>query len=455
MKLEDGKRSSTDSRANRKSARTETQAANHPTESTADTERQMEEVVEQENLMTALKKVRSNKGAAGVDGMTVDDLRAHLKEHWPAIRESLLAGTYKPMPVKRVEIPKPDGSGVRKLGIPTVLDRFIQQAVLQVLQPRWDPTFSASSFGFRSGRSTHDAIARAQEYISQGDAWVVDIDLEKFFDRVNHDRLMGQVAKRVKDKRMLKLLRAFLNAGVMENGLVSPTVEGTPQGGPLSPLLSNLVLDELDKELERRGHRFVRYADDCNIYVRSKQASLRVMESISNFIHKRLKLRVNSSKSAAAKAGLRKFLGFRISGMAKPLRRIAPESLERFKTKIRELTKRTKGRSVERLVKEDLAPYLRGWGNYYNFCETPKVLKHLDSWIRRRLRSYLWKQWHHKSGRYRALRKLGVPEIYAKHLSGWRAGPWQASHSRIMRLAAPVSYFCSLGLPTLYVEPNA
>jgi RNA-directed DNA polymerase len=455
MNLEDETRSSTVGPKHGKSARTGTPSAVHPTESTANTERLMEEVVERKNLMAALKKVRSNKGAPGVDGMTVDELGGYLKEHWPAIRESLLAGTCKPKPVKRVEIPKPDGSGVRKLGIPTVLDRFIQQAVLQVLQPRWDPTFSASSFGFRPGRSAHGAIAKAQEHIAQGHAWVVDIDLEKFFDRVNHDRLMGEVAKRVKDKRMLKLLRGFLNAGVMENGLVSPTVEGTPQGGPLSPLLSNLVLDELDKELERRGHRFVRYADDCNIYVRSKQAGQRVMESVTRFITNRLKLRVNGSKSATGKAGTRKFLGFRISGVARPKRRIAEESLERFKRRIRELTRRTRGRSIEHVVRKDLAPYLRGWGNYFGYCETPEVLKHLDSWIRRRLRSYLWKQWGHWHGRYRALVKLGISVEEARTASCCRA-PWRASRSKIMAFkAAPPSYFCSLGLPTLYVKPNA
>lgn len=455
MNLEGVTRSSTDSGKHPKSARIVAPAAAHHTESTADTEYLMEEVVERENLMAALKKVRSNKGAPGVDGMTVDGLGDFLREHWPTIRETLLAGTYKPSPVRRVEIPKADG-GVRRLGIPTVLDRFIQQAVLQVLQPRWDPTFSASSFGFRPGRSAHGAVAQAQQHIAQGYAWVVDIDLEKFFDRVNHDRLMGEVAKRVKDKRMLKLLRSFLNAGVMENGLVSQTVEGTPQGGPLSPLLSNLVLDELDKELERRGHRFVRYADDCNIYVRSRQASERVMESVTRFITKRLKLRVNGKKSSAGKAGPRKFLGFRISGVAYPKRRIAEESLERFKTRIRELTRRTRGRSIERLVKEDLAPYLRGWGNYFGYCETPVVFKKLDSWIRRRLRCYLWKQWGRKSGRYRALLRLGATAERARLASGWRAGPWRVSNSRIMRLTAtPPSYFISLGLPTLYREPDA
>ena len=278
-------------------------------ESPARTDRMMEEIVERENLKEALRRVKANKGAPGVDGMTVDQLGDYLKQHWPAIREQLLSGTYRPKPVKRVEIPKPDG-GVRKLGIPTVLDRFIQQAVMQVLQQRWDPEFSDHSYGFRPGRSAHQAVAQAQQYIAEGCSWCVDLDLEKFFDRVNHDRLMAQIAKRVDDKRLLKLIRAFLNAGVMENGLLSPSVEGTPQGGPLSPLLSNIVLDELDRELERRGHRYVRYADDCNIYVRSERAGQRVMKSITRFITQRLKLKVNETKSAVARPQERKFLGF-------------------------------------------------------------------------------------------------------------------------------------------------
>ncbi len=297
----------------------------------ANTRRIMEDVCERANLKEALRQVRSNKGSAGVDGMTVDQLGDYLKQHWPAIREQLLNGTYEPKPVRRVEIPKPDGGGVRKLGIPTVLDRFIQQAVMQVLQRQWNPTFSHHSYGFRPRRSAHQAVAQAQQYIAQGYGWVIDLDLEKFFDRVNHDKLMGQIAKRVEDKRLLKLIRAFLNAGVMENGLVSPSVEGTPQGGPLSPLLSNLVLDELDQELERRGHRFVRYADDCNIYVRSERAGQRVMESITRFITQKLKLKVNEAKSAVARPQERKFLGFSFTAGPDIKRTIAPKSLERFK----------------------------------------------------------------------------------------------------------------------------
>src|SRR5438105_12931351 len=295
----------------------------------ANTSRIMEEICERVNLKEALRQVRGNKGSAGVDRMTVDQLGDHLKQHWPVIREQLLNGTYEPKPVRRVEIPKPDGGGVRKLGIPTVLDRFIQQAVMQVLQKQWNPTFSPHSYGFRPRRSAHQAVAQAQQYIAQGYGWVTDLDLEKFFDRVNHDKLMGQVAKRVEDKRLLKLIRAFLNAGVMENGLVSPSVEGTPQGGPLSPLLSNLVLDELDQELERRGHRFVRYADDSNIYVRSERAGQRVMESVKRFIADLLKLKLNESKSAVAKPQQRKFLGFRFTGGKELKRKIAPQAIDR------------------------------------------------------------------------------------------------------------------------------
>jgi RNA-directed DNA polymerase len=295
----------------------------------AGTTRLMEEICDRENLKEALRRVKANKGSPGMDGITVNQLDDYLIQHWPAIREQLLSGTYKPKPVKRVEIPKPDG-GVRKLGIPTVLDRFIQQAVMQVLQRQWDPTFSDHSYGFRPGRSAHQAVAQAQRYIAEGYSWVVDLDLAKFFDRVNHDKLMAQIAKRVEDKRLLKLIRTFLNAGVMENGLVSPSVEGTPQGGPLSPLLSNLVLDSLDRELERRGHRYVRYADDSNIYVRSERAGQRVMNSVTRFITQKLQLKVNETKSAVARPQERKFLGFSFTNGPAVKRAIAPKALVRF-----------------------------------------------------------------------------------------------------------------------------
>ena len=411
----------------------------------------MEEVCQRENLLEALRRVRTNRGSPGVDGMTTDELPAYLREHWPGIRERLLTGTYQPQPVKRVEIPKPDG-GVRKLGIPTVLDRFIQQAVLHVLQGRWDRTFSEHSFGFRPGRSAHQAVAQAQKYIAEGNRWVVDIDLEKFFDRVNHDLLMGRVAKRVADKRLLKLLRSFLNAGVMENGLVGPTDEGTPQGGPLSPLLSNLVLDDLDKELERRGHRFARYADDCNIYVRSKRAGERVMASITDFLTRRLKLRVNGEKSAVARPWERKFLGFSFTNHRQPKRRIAPQALLRFKERVRELTRRTSGRSIRSMV-TTLSSYLLGWRGYFGFCETPSVLTGLDSWIQRRLRGVIWKQWRRGRTRFAELTQRGIGKDLAAQTAGSCHGPWRLCKSPALSIALPSAYFDSLGLTKLAVRP--
>ena len=327
---------------------TESELAKRRAESPT-TEQWMEEVCERENCKQALRRVKANKGSPGIDGMTVEKLSGHLKEHWPAIREQLLNGTYTPQPVKRVEIPKPDG-GVRKLGIPTVLDRFIQQAVMQVLQRSWDGTFSEHSYGFRPKRSAHQAVEKAQQYQAEGYRWVVDLDLEKFFDRVNHDRLLAKIAERVSDKRLLKLIRAFLRAGVMENGLVSPAEEGTPQGGPLSPVLSNIVLNELDQELERRGHRFTRYADDCNIYVRSRRAGERVMSSVTRLLTTKLKLRVNSEKSAVARPWERKFLGFSFTNHKQPKRRLAPKAVARFKERVRELTRRTRGISLAQMV---------------------------------------------------------------------------------------------------------
>jgi RNA-directed DNA polymerase len=418
-------------------------------ESPANTCRIMEEVCERDNLREAFQRVKSNKGSAGVDGMTIDDLSAYLKEHWPVIREQLLSGTYEPKPVRRVEIPKPDGGGVRKLGIPTVLDRFVQQAVMQVLQRQWDPTFSQHSYGFRPGRSAHQAVAQAQQYIVAGYGWVVDLDLEKFFDRVNHDKLMGQIANRVEDKRLLKLIRAFLNAGVMENGLVSPSVEGTPQGGPLSPLLSNLVLDELDRELERRGHRFVRYADDSNIYVRSERAGQRVMESITHFITHKLKLKVNESKSAVARPQERKFLGFSFTAGPEVKRVIAPKALERFKQRIREITRKVKGVSIKTTM-EELASYMRGWRGYFGFCETPEVLIALTRWVRLRLRAALWRQWKTPRRRRAELIALGVTERLASNTAGSGRGPWHLARSKALSVGLSNAYFRSLGLPSLF-----
>jgi len=426
---------------------TELPAAKHDPESLALTEYLMEEVCQRENLKEALKRVRQNKGSPGVDGMTVDELPDHLMTHWPTIRDQLLGGTYQPQPVKRVEIPKP-GGGMRKLGIPTCLDRFIQQAVLQVLQKRWDPTFSEHSYGFRPRRSAHQAIAQAQRYVADGYLWVVDIDLEKFFDRVNHDKLMGRIAQRISDKRLLKLIRAFLNAGVMENGLVSPTDEGAPQGGPLSPLLSNLVLDDLDTELERRGHCFVRYADDSNIYVRSERAGHRVMDSVSVFITKKLKLKVNRDKSAVGHPWERKFLGFRLTNGRQPKRSIAPQARQRFKERVREITRRTRGVSLERMV-EELSRYLRGWRGYFGFCETPSVLRDFDSWIRRRLRSVVWKRWKRGRKRFAELRARDVNMNLAAKTAGSPHGPWRLARSTALSIALPNAYFNMLGLLSL------
>src|SRR5438094_6144028 len=423
----------------------ESPPAAHEHESPASTNRMMEEICEWKNLKEGMWRVKANKGSAGIDGMTVDELPDYAE--LLVVREQLLSGTYTPQPVKRVEIPKPDG-GMRKLGIPTALDRFVQQAVMQVLQRQWDQTFSDSSCGFRPGRSTHQAVAQAQQYIAAGYGWVVDLDLEKFFDRVNHDKLMGQIAKRVGDKRLLKLIRAFLNAGVMEDGLVSPSVEGTPQGGPLSPLLSNLVLDELDRERERRGHRFVRYADDCNIYVRSQRAGQRVMESVKRFITEKRKLKVNESKSAVAKPQERKFLGFSFTSGKELKRKIAPKAIDRFKERIREITHKSRGQSMKQVM-EKLATYLRGWRGYFGFCETPSVLQRLDAWVRRRVRCAFWRQWKTGRKRFAELVRRGVSEELAANTAGSRRGPWHVSQSPALGIALSNAALTSFGLPSL------
>ena len=407
----------------------------------------MEAIVERDNLRKALAQVRRNKGAPGIDGMTVDDLAAHLKDHWLTIRAQLLAGAYRPLPVRRVEIPKGSG-GTRPLGIPTVLDRFIQQAVLQVLQADWDPSFSEHSHGFRPGRSAQGAVRAAHAYIAGGDRYVVDLDLEKFFDRVNHDILMGLVAQRVADRRILRLIRGLLTAGVLANGLVGPTDEGTPQGGPLSPLLSNLMLDVLDRELERRGHRFARYADDCNIYVRSRRAGERVMATVQRFLIGRLKLRINAAKSAVDPPSRRKFLGFSFSAGTEPRRRIAPPALARFKSRVRELTRRTRGASLGQIT-EELSRYLVGWRGYFGFCQTPSVLRGLDQWVRRRLRCIAWKQWKRGRTRFAELRRRGVGKDLAAKAAGSAHGPWRLSNSPALAIALPNAFLGSLGLATL------
>ena len=421
-------------------------AAGSRPESQAGNERLLEVMLERENLLMALKRVEQNKGAAGVEGIGVTKLRSHLKQHWPELREQLLSGSYQPQPVRRVEIPKP-GGGMRKLSIPTVVDRLIQQAIMQVLQADWDATFSEHSYGFRPNRTAHQAVAAAQEYINAGYATVVDIDLEKFFDRVNHDVLMSRVARRVSDKRVLKLIRAYLTSGVLENGLASPSDEGTPQGGPLSPLLSNLLLDDLDRELEKRGHRFVRYADDCNIYVRTERAGERVMSGIKRFLEKRLRLKVNEQKSAVGKPSERKFLGFSFTTKASVRRKISAQALARFKVRVRELTRR--GRALGVMMME-LNRYLRGWLGYYGHTECPSQLQELDGWIRRRLRRYIWRAWQRPKRRYRMLRASGVEARHA-----WRVvhfGPWRASRSRAVSRVLSNAYFRQLGLYSLSVD---
>jgi Retron-type reverse transcriptase len=413
----------------------------------------MEMILSRENLLAALKRVEQNKGGHGVDGMSVKDLRRHLYENWDSIRQSLREGTYKPLPVRRVEIPKPNG-GVRLLGIPTVTDRFIQQAIAQVLTKIFDPTFSNHSYGFRPGRRGHDAVREAKGYIKEGYRWVVDIDLEKFFDKVNHDKLMGILAKTIKDQILLKVIRRYLQSGVMINGVVMETDMGTPQGGPLSPLLSNIMLHELDKELEKRGHKFVRYADDCNIYVKTKKAGIRVMNSITNFIEKELKLKVNKEKSAVDRPWKRKFLGFSFTLNKTPKVRIANESVKRLKNKIREITSRSKPYPMEKRI-EKLNKYLMGWCGYFALAETPSKFKEFDEWIRRRLRMCLWKEWKTPKTRIRKLRGLGVPSHKAFEWGNTRKKYWRIACSPILHKTLDNSYWKRRGLRSLFERYQA
>ncbi len=411
----------------------------------------MELVVERDNLVRALKRVRKNKGSPGVDGMEVDDLLPYLRGHWEQVRESLLTGDYQPQPVLRVEIPK-SGGGVRMLGIPTVLDRFIQQAVLQVLQPIFDPAFSEHSYGFRPGRSAHQAVRAAQTYVQEGRRWVVDVDLEKFFDRVNHDVLMGMLGNRVDDRRLLRIIRRYLEAGIMADGVVVERHEGTPQGGPLSPLLANVLLDSVDKELEKRGHAFARYADDCNVYVWSERAGRGVMETLRR-LYAGLRLRVNEDKSAVARVWDRKFLGYSLwaaKGRTVKLR-VAAKALKEMKERVRQITSRNGGRSLEQVCAE-LGTYLRGWKQYFSLADTPRIFEGLDAWIHRRLRMIQLKQWKRGRVAFRELGARGVPEWLAVRVARFTTHWWRVAAHGGLHVAFPMDYFFSLGVVRLGVS---
>ena len=402
----------------------------------------LEQVLERTNLQRALKQVRQNKGAPGIDGMTVDELPEYLRHHWPEIKTQLTAGNYRPQPVRRVEIPKPDGR-TRLLGIPTVLDRFIQQAIAQIISAQWEPHFHPNSYGFRPQRSAHQAVRELQTAIHQGYGWVVDIDLEAFFDRVNHDRLMVRLKRHAPDADLLRLINRYLKAGVQVGDCIEPTVMGVPQGGPLSPVLANVVLDELDWELTRRGHRFARYADDCNIMVKSQHAGERVMVSITHFIEESLRLTVNTRKSAVDRPYKRKFLGFTVSRKGAKLK-VADKAIDKLKHRLRELTRRTRGRRLDHIIAE-LREALLGWKAYFGIAEVLSPLRDIDKWIRRKLRCYQWKQWG-RAG-YRELRKRGVTVREAWNTSKSAHGPWRLSKTPALTLALPARYFSRIGLP--------
>jgi RNA-directed DNA polymerase len=407
----------------------------------------MEAVVERGNLRLAYQRVVENKGAAGVDQLAVSELKDHLKQHWPTIRTRLLAGDYHPQPVRRVDIPKPQG-GVRTLGIPTVVDRLIQQALLQVLQPMFEPTFSEASYGFRPGRNAHQALRQARQYVAQGKRWVVDVDLEKFFDRVNHDLLMSKLAVKIGEARVLTLIRRYLAAGLMADGLVQPRTEGTPQGGPLSPLLSNILLTDLDRELERRGHTFCRYADDCNIYVASERAGAGLLQSLTVFLGERLKLKVNQAKSTVARPWQRKFLGYSLTWHQKPRLRIARLSLQKLTEKVKVLLRGARGQSLAATI-QTLNPVLRGWAAYFKLAETKRALEERDGWIRHKLRCVLWRQWKRGSTRSRHLRQRGLTEERAWRSATNGRGPWWNAGASHMHAAFPKSWFDHLGLVSL------
>jgi RNA-directed DNA polymerase len=411
----------------------------------------LEEVLRRENLIIALRRVQSNKGAPGVDRMTVQELSAYLREHWPRIREELLNGTYIPAPVRRVEIPKPDGKGKRPLGIPTVLDRFIEQAILQILTPIFDPRFSDHSYGFRPGRGCHDAVTAARAHVEAGYRFVVDMDLEKFFDRVNHDVLMVRVARRVKDKRLLRIIGCYLKAGIMIGGVIHDHEEGTPQGGPLSPLLSNILLDDLDKELERRGHRFCRYADDCNIYVRSKAAGEQVMQSITRFLAKKLRLKVNRDKSAVDRPWKRKFLGYSMTSHHRPKLKVAQNSIKRVKERIKEIMRKGRGRSLPKVAGE-LTTLLRGWVNYFRLSQVKAAFEELDQWIRRKLRCILWRQWKKPCTRAKKLIERGIEKARALASASNGRGPWWNAGASHMNAAVPAKWLQQQGLMSLLTE---
>lgn len=407
----------------------------------------IEKVLHRENLLEAHRRVLRNRGAPGVDGMTVDDLMSYCRQHWSGHREEILSGCYTPQPVRKVLMPKA-GGGKRMLGIPTVLDRLIQQAIAQVLTPIFDPSFSADSYGFRPKRSTHDAVLRARDHIASGHRWVVDLDLEKFFDQVHHDILMARVARRIDDKRVLLLIRRYLQAGIMEDDVVSPRAEGTPQGGPLSPLLSNILLDELDKELEGRGHRFVRYADDTNVYVKSRRAGERVLDSLERFLSRRLRLTINRSKSAVARPWKRQFLGYSVTSHLQPRLKVAPQSVKRFKQKLRPVFRRARGNNLSVTIQE-LNPKLRGWIYYYRLVVVKGKFPEIDAWIRRKLRVVLWRHWKTPRTRCKRLMSLGVSRPKAARASWGRDGPWRSAAGSAINVAVPNKRFRDLGLLNL------